>query len=265
MSREEFMERLAFLLSDIPQEEREDALSYYEDYFAEAGEEKEAEILKELGSPERVAAMIRSSSTLEDGGSFTERGFEDERFREPNYQLAKRLDLPEVSESQPNTEEEKDFKQGQRTARGRRFTQSQKSTEEVREEESRKQPWTNRGLKIFLWIVLFAVAFDLLETVFEFSRGVAIVLGSVLLFAGAGVIGCFVLALVCFWIAAINLLTPFTAVFFAGIGLMSLGAMFLFLVLTIQIYGKWLPALAKRIWNFFQKAGRNHKAEGGSL
>ena len=37
MNRTEYLERLAFLLQDIPTEEREEALEYYEDYFEEAG------------------------------------------------------------------------------------------------------------------------------------------------------------------------------------------------------------------------------------
>ena len=36
MSRNEFMERLEYLLSDIPEEEKADALDYYRDYLEEA-------------------------------------------------------------------------------------------------------------------------------------------------------------------------------------------------------------------------------------
>lgn len=41
MNREEYLKRLSFLLKDLPKEEIEDAIAYYEDYFEEAGEEKE--------------------------------------------------------------------------------------------------------------------------------------------------------------------------------------------------------------------------------
>ena len=41
MNREEYLKRLSFLLKDLPEEEIEDAIAYYEDYFEEAGEEKE--------------------------------------------------------------------------------------------------------------------------------------------------------------------------------------------------------------------------------
>ena len=103
MNRETFMRELEYLLQDISEEEKADALAYYADYLDEAGPEKEEQVLKEFGSPERVAAMIRSeiSGNLEDGGSFTDRGYEDERFRDPNYSVAPRMDLPEQREKPP--------------------------------------------------------------------------------------------------------------------------------------------------------------------
>lgn len=59
MSRQEFMERLNRLLSDIPVNERQEALNYYENYFEDAGPENEAKIIEELESPEKVAASIK--------------------------------------------------------------------------------------------------------------------------------------------------------------------------------------------------------------
>ena len=44
---------------------------------------------------------------LEDGGEFTEKGYQDERFRDPNYQVAKRYDLPDAVEGQKTEEHEK--------------------------------------------------------------------------------------------------------------------------------------------------------------
>lgn len=58
MNRQEFMNRLEYLLRGIPASEREDALAYYNDYFDEAGAENEAQVIMELGSPEIVAEKI---------------------------------------------------------------------------------------------------------------------------------------------------------------------------------------------------------------
>lgn len=105
MNRETFMKELEYLLQDISEEEKADALAYYTDYLDEAGPEEEARVLAEFGSPERIAAMIRAdlAGSLEDGGGFTERGFEDERFRDPNYSVAPRYDLPEEAEARENS------------------------------------------------------------------------------------------------------------------------------------------------------------------
>ena len=61
MDRKTFMKELDFLLQDINEEERREALSFYEDYFDEAGEENEERVMRELGDPSRVAAIIRDS------------------------------------------------------------------------------------------------------------------------------------------------------------------------------------------------------------
>lgn len=58
MNKESFMQELARLLGDISPQERQEALNFYEEYFHDAGPEKEQEVLKELGSPMQVAAKM---------------------------------------------------------------------------------------------------------------------------------------------------------------------------------------------------------------
>ena len=87
MNKEFFLKRLEELLFDIPEEERENALWYYRDYFEEAGEEKEKEVIRELGSPERIAFiiktnLIREKEHRESGGEFTEHGYTMPEFDE---------------------------------------------------------------------------------------------------------------------------------------------------------------------------------------
>ena len=60
MNRVEYMTRLAAMLQDIPVEERQEAMKYYNDYFDEAGEENEEKVAAELDSPEKVAAVIKA-------------------------------------------------------------------------------------------------------------------------------------------------------------------------------------------------------------
>lgn len=58
MTRTAFLAALEQLLAPLPEAERKDALSYYEDYLDAAGPEKEAQTIAELGSPEEVARKI---------------------------------------------------------------------------------------------------------------------------------------------------------------------------------------------------------------
>lgn len=59
MKRAEFMRQLESLLQSIPAAEREEALQYYNNYFDDAGEESEQEVIEALGNPARVAENIR--------------------------------------------------------------------------------------------------------------------------------------------------------------------------------------------------------------
>lgn len=77
MNRAQFMEQLKKLLSDISEEERQEAL----DYFDDAGEDQETEVIRELGSPGKVAAIIKEDlkNSSQNYGEFTESGYQDER------------------------------------------------------------------------------------------------------------------------------------------------------------------------------------------
>lgn len=77
MSRKAFMARLDELLADITQAEKEEALSYYEEYFEDAGEENEESVIQSLGSPEKVAATIKAglSENAQEEGEFSETGY----------------------------------------------------------------------------------------------------------------------------------------------------------------------------------------------
>ena len=87
MKKEEFLRQLEYLLQDIPEEEKRDAIDYYRDYLEEAGPEREEEVLEGFGSPERVAAIIRSDMAggMEEAGEFTDQGFTDQRFSSASY------------------------------------------------------------------------------------------------------------------------------------------------------------------------------------
>lgn len=59
MTKEQFLFQLEQRLLDIPEDERAEAMEYYRDYFDDAGEENEAQVIAELGSPDKVANSIK--------------------------------------------------------------------------------------------------------------------------------------------------------------------------------------------------------------
>lgn len=58
MNRNEYLAALRGALSGLPDEERANALRYYEEYFDEAGPAGEEQAARDLGAPETVAAQI---------------------------------------------------------------------------------------------------------------------------------------------------------------------------------------------------------------
>ena len=82
MNKNQFLEQLEKLLADLPEEERIEAIAWYHDYFDDAGEENEAEIIAQLRSPEDVARNIKANLKGNAQGGFTEAGYESFTGRE---------------------------------------------------------------------------------------------------------------------------------------------------------------------------------------
>ena len=119
MNRVEFMAELERLLADLPEDERQAAVQYYADYFADAGAENEAEVIRELGSPEKTAESIKAD--------YYGRTFDESRFEHKDYME----------------------KYGQQAS-------GQQAAGPAGASVEGKKPWTSRGLKILL-IVLIAI------------------------------------------------------------------------------------------------------------
>lgn len=85
MNRKLFIEKLTYLLQDIEDIEREEALQYYEAYFDEAGSENEAQVISDLGSPERVAAIIKAGldNQFDQDIEYSEKGMDNSNYKEP--------------------------------------------------------------------------------------------------------------------------------------------------------------------------------------
>ena len=116
MDRMSYMERLAWLLGDLPEEERNEALRYYEDYFEEAGPEREEEVISELGSPEQVACVIRMNQKEPgDFGEYTEQGYRDTRFEERRNQVGHYTEMEKADKIYQENASRADSGEGGRT------------------------------------------------------------------------------------------------------------------------------------------------------
>lgn len=237
MNKMEFMERLEYLLSDIPEEDKVDAIAYYRDYLEEAGDHADT-AMEEFGSPERIAAIIRSdlAGGMEEGGAFTERGYEDERFRDPNFAVAKRYDLPQEREDKE-----------QWTSAGQAVGE-----ENGQKDQQKKPPRTSKTLKVVLWIILIIVASPILLGAGGAAMGLAagmlgLLVGAVALLAAVTL----ALFLGGFALCALGIISMITwipgglLVFGAGVVVMGIGI--LSLLVSILFYGKFMPWLVRCI------------------
>lgn len=74
MTSAEYLIELRQRLRTLPPQEIEQAMSYYEEYFAEAGPEGEAEVINRIGTPAQVASAIYSDYAMKDMRGETEGG-----------------------------------------------------------------------------------------------------------------------------------------------------------------------------------------------
>lgn len=237
MNKDEFMRKLEYLLSDIPEEDKADAIEYYRDYLEEAGTENEEQVIHDFGSPERIASIIRSeiSGSLGEGGGFTDKGYEDERFKDPNYQMAKRYDLPEIQEKQDYDKE---------SIQDRQYSEGKSGS-------------SNRIAKIILWGILIIAAsplilgigggfMGLLGGLFGILVAIIISIGAVTL---ALLVSGFAVLLAGFICIAVQ---PLSGLLVMGIGVVVLGLGLLGLAACVSFYGRFLPYLFRGTVNLIQ-------------
>ena len=151
MNRVEFMAELERLLSAMPEEERQAAVRYYADYFADAGEANEAEVIRELGSPEKVAESIKADYY---GTEFNESDYEHKDYMEKYGQRS--------SDEMDNGRENSGAGTGQSGAENRGGSTA--------ENTGNSRPWTSNALKLILIIaiaiILWPVTLGIALTVF---------------------------------------------------------------------------------------------------
>lgn len=249
MNKHEFLKELEGLLFDISNEERLEALSYYANYFDDAGIDREQIIISELRSPAKVAAIIKadlgiSSSEARNRGYFTENGYEDEFIKEQKYEI---IGSAKNVKDTDNTNENSQTRNGQ-TNREQNTDNSSNYDSTNRTSKYDRQHNNNSGTKLIIIIILcifglpfilpvIAVAFSLLITVgvLFLSLWIAFTVISIALtFTSVGLI----------IVGIIRLFTiPIIGLSLTGVGLVLFGIGLLFTMATIGLSTKVIPTV----------------------
>lgn len=167
MNRVEFLAELEQRLSGIPEEERQAAIQYYADYLADAGEENEAEAIRELGSPEKVAESIKADYY---GTEFDESRFDHKDYMEKYGQRSSQgTGSGNTSGGRPGAD---GYGYGQENGYGTGQENGQENGQ-GNGPAQKNAPWTSRGLKIFLVILIAIVIWPVTLGVAGIVLGVA--------------------------------------------------------------------------------------------
>lgn len=241
MTKIEFMNQLEELLRDLPSEEREAALTYYDDYFEDAGPDNIEAVITELGSPERVAAFIKSDlndNAWKDSEKiiYTENGYKDTTIEEDHFEVASN-DYQEYEESSNSTKQ----KESKATYQNNNTGKNTNNTSKIL-------------LVIILCIIAIPVGIPFLGTVFGLIVGV---LGTIfglfialIALTGALLIGGFAL----FVAGVVQLfLTPMNGMLMTGCGLILFGLGTLAAVLTMLVCTKLIPTIVRGVVDLCRK------------
>lgn len=228
MNRVEFMQQLERLLMDIPESDRLDAIAYYNDYFDEAGAENETQVIRELGSPEKVATTIKmdlnASGNTE--AEYTERGYEDGR--EANH-----INAPAKQENtSKNKKQKRDF-----------------------------------PLALIIILIIFAspilvgvgggafgVIIGILATIFGIVIAVIVTVLALAIAMLACGIACVVAGAACIVVGLVRAVTSgVEGLLFVGVGGIVFALGILFTILFVWCAFKWLPALFRWTIDLIQR------------
>lgn len=259
MTKPEFMEQLASLLSDIPSEEREEALRYYQGYFEDAGEDREEDIIRELGSPQIVASIIKTelnSSSEEDRqsrGYFTEKGYQDSIIQEEKQELVgvERQSSEDAKQAQgtySGNYSSSSYAHSGNTQTGNNsyaYSNANNTNYNSGAYQPKNAPQDNQAGKILLVILLCIFGFPIIMAGFGIVVGILCALfGLIVAFGATGI--ALIGAGIALVVAGLTQLgVPFFALLLCGSGLVAFGVGILFTILCGLICVKLIPAIFK--------------------
>lgn len=255
MNRIDFMSRLSFLLSDIPENERNEAIQYYEDYLNDAGVENEGEVLEALGTPEELADSIREGlkEDHEQQGEFSERGFFEKSVRSEN-EVARREDGQNRQHKTENSARRAEYSGGTKSS-------AAQGDLNRRYRGSRKKKGMSGGMLALIVILCIlaapialpvVLALGIVAVVLVF---VAVLLAVIFLFVG---IISVVAGIISFAGSITKLFVyPAGAVLMIGISLFAIGVGILLTISVAWLVSKIFPKVFRALGNFI--SGLFHK------
>ena len=254
MNREQFIERLAFLLSGIPEEERDGVLDYYNDYFDEAGMDDKEDVAQRLGTPETVASVILASMKEghEQNGEFTEKGFEDQRFSDVRKYPDILHDVPAVTPNKENVNQ-------QQTGTQNGYGQYGYYQNNNYYQNNYKKPMSKSTKTIIIVIVCLCLSPILLPLAGGIVAAVlGVILGILGLFVALGVVGAVfvVVGLATGFVGLLNALTPGAAHLIVGLGIVMAAFGAAMVVAFVGLCGSVIPRIARWIGKLCTKKSK---------
>jgi uncharacterized membrane protein len=257
---------------DIPLDEREEALKYYNGYFEDAGEDHEQEIIAELGSPKQVADMIKadlvSNATERDNkGYFTETGYKDTIVNKEQLEIIGTAKTNHNSSERSEQAAGASYSQTNQQGSGySTYNNSQNNSQNNNQNNNQTnssynnqnyKPNSNSGLVILVLILAFTVGLPITLPIIGIIIGVfATIFGLIFGFGAAGI------ALICAGIALfvagiIQLSAPLIGMAFIGGGLLVFGIGMLLTLACVALCKSVVPALIKGIVNLCRMPFKN--------
>lgn len=210
MNKESFMQELARLLGDISPQERREALNFYEEYFHDAGPEKEQEVLKELGSPMQVAAKIKEG-----------------------------LDATIGVENGPDVAENGAAWGMENNSGGAAYT--------PQETVKKRSAWKTAGL-VFLTICASPLLVSFAAVVISLIITLFAVLVSLIAGFGSAALGLFISCIALLAVGVMYVVSlPYVSLTIMGSGLICVGTGILFMMLTVWMCAYALPGCCRGI------------------
>ena len=227
MRREMFLKQLDYLLQDIDEKDRQDALDYYRDYLDEAGIGPTDDVGTLLESPEQIAFSIRTSlnGNVDEQIEISEQGFK-------NIHTNERPGVLDIYGNKEQLEDEC----------------------VITEVESKNSSKSKLILIIVTCIVLAPVILGIGGSLVGLVFGI---LGTIigLIFGAAGVaIGCMIGGVVLFVMSVIHMITSVPqGIFMMGAALLLLAVGILCAMLTVVIFQRMIPWIIENIRKLLNK------------